>query len=81
MSDVLNKLEGALAQFHFNREAFVGTARINGDQVSLPQQHALKHYICSIWLFGSMVYAHQLQSQSISRLSRSPGGAQTTLRH
>jgi hypothetical protein len=54
MSDALNELESALAQFHFHREAFVGTARVNGDQVSLPQQHALKYYIHSIWLFGSL---------------------------
>ena len=53
MSDALDELEGALAQFHFHREAFIGTSRVNGDQVSLPQQHALKHYIHSIQLFGS----------------------------
>ncbi|KAH9996959.1 hypothetical protein BJV74DRAFT_877360 [Russula compacta] len=34
-------------------KAFVGTARVDGDQVSLPRQHSLKHYLRSIQLFGS----------------------------
>ena len=53
-SHELDQLEDALARFHFHREAFVGTARVNSDQISLPQQHSLKHYIHSIWLFGSL---------------------------
>jgi hypothetical protein len=52
-SDALDELESALARFHFHREAFVGTAGVNGDQISLPRQHALKHYLRSIRLFGS----------------------------
>ena len=51
---MLDQLKDALAQFHFHREAFVGMARVNGDRISLPQQHSLKHYIHSIWLFGSL---------------------------
>ncbi|KAH9987753.1 hypothetical protein BJV74DRAFT_491980, partial [Russula compacta] len=52
-SDALDQLEDALARFHFHREAFVGTAGVDGDQVSLPRQHSLKHYLRSIQLFGS----------------------------
>ncbi|KAH9994306.1 hypothetical protein BJV74DRAFT_877659 [Russula compacta] len=52
-SHALDQLEDALARFHFHREAFVGTAGVNGDRILLPRQHSLKHYICSIRLFGS----------------------------
>jgi hypothetical protein len=52
-SHALDQLKDALARFHFHREAFVGTAGVNGDRISLPRQHSLKHYIRSIRLFGS----------------------------
>jgi hypothetical protein len=49
----LNELEDALTRFHLHREIFVGTAGVTGDQISLPWQHSLMHYICCIRLFGS----------------------------
>src|SRR5437773_319106 len=52
-SDALDQLNVALARFHIHREVFVGTAGVNGDKVSLPRQHSLKHYVRSIQLFGS----------------------------
>jgi hypothetical protein len=49
----LDRMKDALDQFHLYREAFVGTAGVKGDHISLPRQHSLKHYIRSIQLFGS----------------------------
>jgi hypothetical protein len=50
-SDTLGEIENALAQFHLHREIFIETGiRID---ISLPRQHALKHYPRSICLFGS----------------------------
>ncbi|KAH9976655.1 hypothetical protein BGW80DRAFT_1456775 [Lactifluus volemus] len=49
----LRKLESTLARFHVHREIFIGTAGVTGDQILLPQQHSLKHYVRSIHLFGS----------------------------
>ena len=49
----LKELQDALTRFHHDREIFVGTAGVNGDQISLPRQHSLMHYLRSIQLFGS----------------------------
>jgi hypothetical protein len=49
----LEELQNALTCFHNHRKVFVDTAGVNGDQISLPQQHALIHYLCSIRLYGS----------------------------
>ena len=49
----LRELEDALAHFHHHWEVFVGTAGVTRDQISLPHQHALIHYLRSIRLFGS----------------------------
>lgn len=49
----LKDLEDALTCFHRHREVFVGTAGVNKDRISLPQQHSLTHYFRSIRLFGS----------------------------
>ncbi|KAG5633454.1 hypothetical protein H0H81_007684, partial [Sphagnurus paluster] len=44
-------LEDALSRFHYHRRIFIQTGvRID---ISLPRQHALKHYPRSIRLFGS----------------------------
>jgi hypothetical protein len=52
-SNALNQLQDALNCFHHYQEFFVGTAGVNGDFISLPRQHSLLHYLCSIHLFGS----------------------------
>jgi len=52
-SEALDELQNALDCFHYYREFFVGTASVNGDFISLPQQHSLLHYRRSIRLFGS----------------------------
>ncbi|KAI0004338.1 hypothetical protein BJV74DRAFT_876020 [Russula compacta] len=52
-SDDLDELQDALTRFHHHRKVFIGTAGVNGDQISLPRQHALMHYLRSIRLFGS----------------------------
>ncbi|KAH9954257.1 hypothetical protein BJV74DRAFT_880185 [Russula compacta] len=52
-SDDLDELQDALTRFHHHRKVFIGTAGVNGDQISLPRQHALMHYLHSIRLFGS----------------------------
>ncbi|KAH9988442.1 hypothetical protein BJV74DRAFT_885330 [Russula compacta] len=52
-SDDLDELQDALTCFHHHRKVFIGTAGVNGDQISLPRQHALMHYLRSIRLFGS----------------------------
>jgi hypothetical protein len=52
-TDDLQELQNALTGFHHHRAIFVGTAGVNGDQISLPRQHALMHYFRSIRLFGS----------------------------
>ncbi|KAH9979673.1 hypothetical protein BJV74DRAFT_879404 [Russula compacta] len=49
----LEELQNALTCFHHHWEIFVGTASVNGDQISLPRQHSLMHYLHSIQLFGS----------------------------
>ena len=50
-SDTLLEIENALAQFHHYRNVFIQTGvRID---ISMPRQHALKHYPRSICLFGS----------------------------
>jgi hypothetical protein len=50
-SDTLREIEDTLAQFHHHREIFIQTGvRID---ISMPRQHALKHYSRSICLFGS----------------------------
>ena len=50
-SDMLCEIKNALAQFHHHREIFIQTGvRID---ISMPRQHALKHYPRSICLFGS----------------------------
>ena len=50
-SDTLREIEKTLAQFHHHREIFIETGvRID---ISMPRQHALKHYLRSICLFGS----------------------------
>lgn len=51
--DDLEELKTALDEFHFHRQVFIGTAGVNGDQISLPRQHSLVHYRRSIELFGS----------------------------
>jgi hypothetical protein len=52
-ADDLANLQKILDQFHTHREAFVGTAGVNGEHISLPRQHSLMHYVRSIILFGS----------------------------
>ena len=50
-SDMLHAIEETLAQFHHHRDIFIQSGvRID---ISLPRQHALKHYPRSIRLFGS----------------------------
>ena len=50
-SDMLCEIKNALAQFHHHREIFIQTGVCI--DVSMPRQHALKHYPCAICLFGS----------------------------
>ena len=50
-SDTLREIENTLAQFHHHREIFIQTG-VRKD-ISLPCQHALKHYPRGICLFGS----------------------------
>ena len=40
--------------FHFHHIVFIGTASVTGENISLPQQHTLIHYIHSIMLFESL---------------------------
>ena len=50
-SDTLHEIKIMLARFHYHREIFIQTGvRID---ISMPRQHALKHYPHSICLFGS----------------------------
>lgn len=50
-SDMLHEVEDTLAQFHHHRDIFIQSGvRID---ISLPRQHALKHYPRSIRFFGS----------------------------
>ena len=50
-SDTLHEIKNTLAEFHHHREIFIQTGvRID---ISMPRQHALKHYPRSICLFGS----------------------------
>ncbi|KAF8149984.1 hypothetical protein B0H34DRAFT_785236 [Crassisporium funariophilum] len=50
-SDDITELEAALSRFHQHRSIFIETGVRIG--ISLPRQHALKHYARSIRLFGS----------------------------
>lgn len=50
-SDALHEIEDKLRQFHHFRDIFIQTS-VRMD-ISLPRQHALKHYPRSIRLFGS----------------------------
>jgi hypothetical protein len=50
-SDTLREIENTLAQFHHHREIFIQTG-VRTD-ISMPRQHALKHYPHAICLFGS----------------------------
>ena len=50
-SDTLHEIKIMLAQFHHHHEIFIQTG-VHID-VSMPCQHTLKHYPCSICLFGS----------------------------
>jgi hypothetical protein len=52
-TDDLKDLKAALSRLHHHRKVFVGTAGVKGDQISLPRQHALTHYLRSIQFFGS----------------------------
>ena len=49
--DTLHEIENMLAQFHHYRQIFIQTG-VQID-ISMPRQHALKHYPCAICLFGS----------------------------
>lgn len=50
-SDMLRAIEDTLARFHHHRDIFIQSGvRVD---ISLPRQHALKHYPHSIHLFGS----------------------------
>ncbi|KAI5886109.1 uncharacterized protein SCHCODRAFT_02673152 [Schizophyllum commune H4-8] len=49
---MIDDLRGALRRFHHHRQVFIETG-VRPDGISLPRQHALKHYIDSIVLFGS----------------------------
>ena len=50
-SDALREIENTLAQFHHHRKIFIETGV--REDISLPRQHALKHYPRGICLFGS----------------------------
>jgi hypothetical protein len=50
-NDALHEIENKLARFHHFRDIFIQTG-VRTD-ISLPRQHALKHYPRSIRLFGS----------------------------
>ncbi|KAF8477623.1 hypothetical protein DFH94DRAFT_794945 [Russula ochroleuca] len=49
--DALHEIENKLARFHHYRDIFISTG-VHVD-ISLPRQHALKHYPHSIRLYGS----------------------------
>jgi hypothetical protein len=49
----LTELQVILDHFHFHRAVFIDTAGVTGENISLPRQHSLMHYIRSIMLFGS----------------------------
>ena len=48
----LNTLQDSLHQFHHSHNVFIETG-VHTD-ISLPHQHSLIHYFCSIHLFGSL---------------------------
>jgi hypothetical protein len=50
-SETLVEIQNALAKFHHHCDIFIQTG-VHVD-ISLPRQHAAKHYLCSICLFGS----------------------------
>ncbi|KAL1718599.1 hypothetical protein EV715DRAFT_291211 [Schizophyllum commune] len=49
---MIDDLRDALRRFHHHHQVFIETG-VRPDGISLPRQHALKHYIDSIVLFGS----------------------------
>ena len=49
-SDTLHEIENTLAQFHHHHEIFIQTGVCI--DISMPHQHALKHYPHAICLFG-----------------------------
>jgi len=49
----LTELQVILDRFHFHRVVFIDTAGVTGENICLPRQHSLMHYIRSIMLFGS----------------------------
>jgi hypothetical protein len=49
----LMELQVILDRFYFHHAVFIDTAGVTGENISLPRQHSLMHYICSIMLFGS----------------------------
>ena len=51
-ADTLDLIKEALDRFHHYREIFVKTG-VRVDNISLPRQHSLVHYIASIILFRS----------------------------
>ncbi|KDQ60110.1 hypothetical protein JAAARDRAFT_125829 [Jaapia argillacea MUCL 33604] len=51
-STALEELDHTLSRFHLHRQIFIETG-VREDDISLPRQHSLKHYIRGIRLFGS----------------------------
>ena len=51
-SVALTQLQDALNCFHDHRKIFMETS-VRHNMISLPRQHSLQHYRCSIQLFGS----------------------------
>ena len=51
-TDTLDRISDALNHFHHYRKVFIET-NVRIDNISLPQQHSLIHYLNSIILFGS----------------------------
>ncbi|KDQ50016.1 hypothetical protein JAAARDRAFT_211946 [Jaapia argillacea MUCL 33604] len=51
-STALEELDQTLSRFHVHRQIFIDTG-VREDDISLPRQHALKHYIRGIRLFGA----------------------------
>ena len=51
-TNTLDQISDALNHFHHYRKVFIET-NVRIDNISLPQQHSLIHYLNSITLFGS----------------------------
>jgi hypothetical protein len=49
---MLDAMQACLWRFHNLRKIFVDEG-VCKDDVSMPRQHSLVHYVLSIWLFGS----------------------------